>query len=707
MIERRILPVLFACTVLCSAFALPQAETQPATGAQQPPPTYRVRSGLVVVDVTVRDRSGQAVKDLKKEDFTVYEDNVAQKTVTFSLEDIPVSAPETIAGGAETAPRSPPVNFSRTPPSESRKEELRDKRLIILFFDLSSLTTEDLIRSVGTAQEFVARRSTSHDLIAVATYSSTLQLLQDLTNDGEVLLDTLKKINPTEAGDAATGDLGDVSTSDEEFIPDDVQFNIFNTDRRLSAIETLAKGYSEYPERKSLIYFSSGMTTTGIENQSQIRSTVDVANQSNMSIYTVDSRGLDALPPGGGAARGGARGRAMFTGDAMTRQTAGLSSSQETLTTLSYDTGGTSFQDSNALDPVFDKVLSDTQSYYILGYYSSNTKEDGRFRKIRVEVARPGLGLQHRPGYFATKQFTRLTRTERERLLEEAFNVDRPFSDLPFILQAGYFRNDAGSCLVPLSLQFAGDGVDFEEKGNRREAQLEFLAQIRDPKGNIAGVARDIVQVRLPVQTAEKIRSGRILYSTGFQLRPGDYTLKFLVRDNHTGKMGTFEQPLEVPRLDAASLQVSSVVLGSRLVDRKESSRGVEHREFGDRFRSLGARQDPLVIEDQKLVPSIANVFLKSQTLYVYFQVYGAAADRRTGKPELETLLTFIENKAKVLESKPQLVREWARDSKGTAAVAMAVPLRALKRGAYTLQVHVRDNVADANLFRRVPFVIR
>src|SRR5437867_854948 len=205
----------------------------------------------------------------------------------------------------------------------------------------------DLIREVTTAEGFVTKKATPHDLIAIATYSSTLQLVQDLTNDREVLLDTLKHMNPTEAGNATEDDLGDPDTSDDTFVPDDVQFNIFNTDRRLSALETVAKAYREFPERKSLIYFSSGMTTTGVENQSQIRSTVDVANQSNMSIYTVDSRGLQALPPGGGASRGGAGGRAMFTGDALARQTSSLSSSQETLTTLAHDTGGTAFQDTN------------------------------------------------------------------------------------------------------------------------------------------------------------------------------------------------------------------------------------------------------------------------------------------------------------------------------------------------------------------------
>jgi len=664
-----------------------EAQAPRPSAAQQERPTFRVESNLVVVDVTVRDRKGNLVRGLRKEDFMIFEDNAAQQVVTFSQEDIPATQAETLAETAERIAPAQTVNFSTTPRNERKQEDLEGKRLIILFFDLSSLTTEDLM--------------------AIATYSSILDVPQDFTNDREALLQALKRLGPTEAGDAPQEDLGDSdSAGDDVYVPDTVQFNVFNTDRRLSSLETLAKAYREFPERKALVYFSSGLTTTGVENESQLRSTVDTANRSNMTIYTVDSRGLIATPPSGDASRGSPGGRALFSGSAMSSQASSLTSSQETLTTLSHDTGGTAFQDTNDLAPVFDKVVDDSRVYYVLGYYSANTKEDGRFRKIRVEVNRPDVRLQHRPGYFASKQFQRLTQSERDRQLEEALSVDRPFSDLPFILQADYFKDQSAANIVPISLQLAGDGVQFEEKGNRRLGQFEFLAQITDPKGKVAGMARDTVQVRLPAQTAEKIKAGQILYTTGFQLRPGEYKLKFLIRDNRTGKLGSFEEGLSVPVLDGKSLQTSSIVLGSRLVDARQDSQGVEHRGIGDRFRLLGIRRDPLIIGEKRIVPSIGNVFLSRQTLYVYFQVYGASEDPGTRLPSLATYLTLLQNKAKVRESQPYTLTSWDKDEKGVASVTMAVPLRGLKRGAYTLQVHLRDDVSDTNLYRHLPIVI-
>ena len=740
-------------TMVVLAFS--QAPQQPVQPVRTQRPTFQVESDLVVVDVTVRDRKGNLLGDLTKSDFKVYEDNVPQEIVTFSAENVPVGPqPAVVAapGSPETTkPPAPVVNLALNPDQPPKKEDLEGKRLVILFFDLSSLGTEDLIRSVDTAHEFIAKQSGPQDLMAIATYSSALQLVQDFTNDRDVLLKTLDAISSPDSGDAAVEDLSDPDTSDDVFVPDTMQFNIFNTDRRLSALETLAKMYREFPERKSLLYFSSGVTTTGVENNAQIRSTVDNANRSNMSIYTVDSRGLVALPPGGGASARSAGGRGMFSGAAMMRQRSNLSSSQETLTTLAHDTGGQAFTDSNDLSLAIKQVQNDTHIYYVVGYFSTNAKEDGKYRKIRVEVTRPDLRVEHRPGYFASKAFGQLTQQERDLQLQQAMNVDRPFADVPVILQADYFRKDNSTTLVPISIELDGDGLKFEDKGANKEGKFEFVAQVADLKGRVTGVARDAVQVRLPAEKAERIKSGGIFYSTGFQLRPGDYRLKFLVRDNGTGKLGGFEQPISVPTLDLKKLDTSSIVLGSQLMSaRGDAGSGVAHQGMMRRFQELGIAYDPLVIGNRKVVPSIGNVFLNRQTVYIFFQVYGAAADPQSQKPSIETYLMLLKDNTKILESQPELVQDWTKetaftgfggrggagfggpggmrgmgrgdrggqaagargalpteDRKGEATVAISLPLKSLKKGTYTLQIHVRDTIADVNLFRRVPIVIQ
>jgi VWFA-related protein len=754
------LPLLFPACLLCVVAVLAFSQTPQEQPARTQKPTFQVESDLVVVDVTVRDRKGNLLGDLMRNEFKIFEDNVPQEIVTFAAENVPVGpqpAPAAPAGApAATKPPAPVVNLALNPDQPPKKEDLVGKRLIILFFDLSSLGTEDLIRSVDTAHEFIAKQSGPQDLVAIATYNNILELVQDFTNDREVLLKTLNAISSPDSGDAVAEDLSDPDTSDDVFVPDTMQFNIFNTDRRLSALETLAKMYREFPERKSLLYFSSGVTTTGVENNAQIRSTVDNANRGNMSIYTVDSRGLVALPPGGGASARSAGGRGMFSGAAMMRQRSNLSSSQETLTTLAHDTGGQAFADANDLSLAIKQVQNDTHVYYVLGYFSSNPKQDGKYRKIRVEVTRPDVRVEHRPGYFASKSFRQLTQQERDLQLQQAMNVDRPFADVPVILQTDYFRKDNSTTLVPISIELDGDGIKFEDKGANKEGKFEFVAQVADLKGRVTGVARDAVQVRLPADRAEKIKSGGIFYSTGFQLRPGEYKLKFLVRDNGTGKLGGFEQPITVPALDLKKLDTSSIVLGNQLMNpRGEAGSGVAHQGMMRRFQELGIAYDPLVVGNRKVVPSIGNIFLNRQTVYVFFQVYGATPDPQSQKPSIETYLALLKDNTKIMQSQPELVQDWTKetaafggrggpgggpgpggmggmrgmgrgdmggrapggpgargalpteDRKGEATVAISLPLKSLKKGTYILQIHVRDTIADTNIFRRVPIVIQ
>lgn len=738
------------CILLIVAFAATAQEQPQSSGKNRKTPTFSVTSTIVVVDVTVRDRDGKLVDDLTREDFIIYEDQEPQEIITFSAENIPIdpapapAGPSSVADFAAPETKSEIINLGLNPEQPFKRGDLSGKRLIILYFDLSSLGTEYLIRSIDAAREFMLKETGPQDLVAVAAYDSTLYLVQDLTNDRELLIEILDSLSPVDTAEAEE-DLSDSEESEDVYVPDNVQFEIFNTDRRLSALETLAKMYREFPERKSLIYFSSGVSTTGTENNAQIRSTVDNSNRSNMSIYTVDSRGLVALPPGGDASQRSS-GRAMFSGAAMMRQRSSFSGSQETLTTLSEDTGGRMFADSNDLSLAMKQAREDTRIYYVIGYISSNTEEDGKYRKIKVDILRPDLKVKHRPGYFASKSFRQLNEEERDLQLQQAMDVQKPFVDLPLILQADYFRRDDSTTYVPISIELDGDGLFFEEKGKNRESKFEFVAQVADEDGKITGVARDSVQIKLPAERADRIRDGGIFYSTGFELKAGTYKLKFLVRDNKTGKLGGFEQRLEVPAYDLNTLTLSSIVLGDQLAEiREQEDRSVTREGGMRRFQRL-FRYDPLVTGGRKVVPSIGNVFVPRQTVYVYFQVYGALKDPDSGVPCVETDLILIRDNVKILETSPQHILQWTQSRggfpggtrrgegrpegmfpgakgpfpgaklppgmpgigarEGEVTVAVSLPLRNLSEGNYILQVHVRDDIAEVNTFRRVPIVI-
>lgn len=137
------------------------------------------------------------------------------------------------------------------------------------------------------------------------------------------------------------------------------------------------------------------------------------------------------------------------------------------------------------------------------------------------------------------------------------------------------------------------------------------------------------------------------------------------MRDNGSGKLGGFEQPLSVPALDLKSLDTSTIVLGNQLMNPRGDvgTAGVAHQGMMRRFQEMGIAYDPLVVGNRKVVPSIGNIFLNRQTVYVFFQVYGAAADAQSQRPSIETYLMLLKDNTKILESKPELVQNWTKET--------------------------------------------
>jgi len=304
---RRIIAAL--CIVVLSCGSLPSQ--QASTGY-----TFRSQSELVLVNVVVRDKDGNIVRDLKRDDFTVLEDNKAQQVLSFDLEntDAAVSTATAEAKLLATTPNAPATN-----PGPSGSAAFKDRRLIILFFDLSSMQPEEIERAANAAQNYVDKQMAPADLVAVLSLGSSIAVNQDFTADRDVLKKVLRGFN---AGggqgfeEGTTGNTEGTSDTGGSFTVDDTEYNIFNTDRRLEAIRSIADKVSHVDQKKSLIYFSSGMDRTGVENESELRAAINAAVRANLSIYTMDLRGLEAMVPGGDAQNASLRGTSAYSGQA-------------------------------------------------------------------------------------------------------------------------------------------------------------------------------------------------------------------------------------------------------------------------------------------------------------------------------------------------------------------------------------------------------
>jgi len=673
-------------------------------------PTFRTETNLVIVNLSAKDKAGRPVTNLKKEDVEILEDGVRQEVSVFEFQKL-AGEPLAPLSFANTTPPTPEERNAAASagkaviaPTPNNPIRFQDRRLLCLFFDMTSMDPPEQLRAQEAAVKFLQSQMTSSDLVEIMTYSTAIKVVQEWTDNRPLLIDTLRKLNLGEGSDladaAASGaDEGDDSGS---FAADETEFNIFNTDRKLSALEDAARKLSIFPEKKALVYFSSGISKTGVENQSQIKATVNAAVRANVSFYPVDARGLVALPPGGDASTASPRGTGMITGSKQAGNRASFQDTQETLVTLASDTGGKAMLDTNDLSMGIRQAQEDIGSYYIIGYYSKNEAADGKFRRIKVNLLDKNISakLDYRTGYYAGKQFKNFNASDKERQLEEALTLGDPVSELPLALEVDYFRVAKERYSVPISVKIPGSAVGLTKKGARQTVDFDFIGQVRDASGRLVGGVRDNITVKLNDTDAEKIARRYLQYDSVLTLAPGTYSLRFLARENLSGKMGTFETKFAVPDLSAAkSLRVSSVVLSNQ---KEAVSSAVGSADSNKKL--LAAH--PLVENGQKTVPSITRVFRGDQTLYVYGEIYDPALDPDRKVPDIQANFALLLGGQTAYTSRPLRLNKLATSRPGVAQFTFQIPLAKLPPGQYISQVNVIDETGRKFAFLRNNIVL-
>ena len=673
--------------LLCLAVAIPAIP-------QNTDYVFRSRTEVVLVNVTVRDKDGNFVRNLKPEDFTVLEDNKPQKVLSFDLENTD-AVPSTdvaqvrVLGNSATA-ATPAQNPTPTAAT------FKDRRMVILFLDLSSMQPEEVERATVSAQKYVDNQMAPADLVAVVSLGNSLNVDQDFTADRAQLKKILQRFN-TASGqgydEGSTGTTEGTADTGGSFTADDTEFNIFNTDRRLEALRTVAKQLEHIDQKKSLIYFSSGMTRTGVENQSELRAATNAAVRANMAIYTMDIRGLEAIVPGGEAQSASLRGVSAYSGQSMTNAFDSNFSSQETLVTLAGDTGGRAYLDSNDFSKVYKGVQADTSTYYMLGYHSTNLARDGRYRHITVKLNQPGMKLEYRKGYYAPADFKHSNDEDRERQLDEELASDLPTTDLHVYFTASYFRAGEDKFTIPVSLVVPGSEIPFVQKSDQDKATLDIIGLISDEKKRPVSDVRDTV--KLAVSASRDVRRKNVQYNTQLFLPSGKYHAKFVLRENQSGRMGSFETELNVPDFKNQPLKMSSVVLANQL-------------EPVGKGKNNG---DPLVRDGSAVVPNVTHVFSSGQHLYLYYEVYdpAKASQEKSAKGEIKVLtsVAFFQGRAKAYETPLVEAKQINAQNRHAAVFQLDVPLAQLKPGLYTCQVNVVDDAAGKFLFPRLAMLVR
>jgi VWFA-related protein len=702
--------LLVAAALAASLGAITTAEQQgqpPAPPADQP--IFRSSTRLIVTTVTVKDKDGRPVAGLTAKDFVITEDNQPQDIAfveyqTLATEAAPALVAADAPAAAPAAPAAPEVASVVQPqfaPPAAGDTKYRNKRLLIIYFDLSAMPIGDQLRAYQAATKYISSQMTESDTMAIMTYEGgSVRIKQDFTADRAVLRNV---IDVLVYGEDKDGDgVRDEPDQSSAFGQGDAEFNIFNTDRQLAALQTAVTMLRPFPEQKTLIYFGSGLRLNGNDNTAQLRATTNAAVRSNVTINPVDARGLVALSPLGDATQRSPGGQAMFTGQLAMAGMNQFQRSQDTLFALAKDTGGTPTFDNNDLSAGIVAAAQNVTSYYIIGFYSTHADKDGKFRRIKVTLANQPADTQlvYRAGYYADKEWARLNGVERERQLEEALMLDNPVTDITIAMELNYFQLNRAEYFVPVHVKIPGSELALARRRGAQRTLLDFIGEVKDNYGITIQNVRDKLDIPISDKTASELSARPIQYETGFTLLPGQYVIKFLARDAEAGRLGTYQTSFTIPNLnrEEVRLPISSVVLSSQRVPFGEELHTVKNN-----LSSQAQATSPLVFQGEKIVPSVTRVFSTTRDLYVLLQAYERGA---TETQPLVAFVTLYKGDVKAFETQPIQVTDGLDARSKAVPLRFSIPLQGIAPGRYDCQVTVLEPGGKKAAFWRAPVVL-
>ncbi|HUB81887.1 MAG TPA: VWA domain-containing protein [Bryobacteraceae bacterium] len=694
----RTIPFALLLTLLAATTLLPQQKPQQAKNPQQAaqpsnqPYSFTMNVNTVMEAVSVKDKNGKPIEGLTAKDFVVTEDNVPQ-TITFcdyqKMQDEVLPSME--------VPKAPPITADTAKSkvdSLTRMEILpeapgdlkyRNRRLLAMYFDLSAMPPTDQFRAFDAADKFIAKEMKAADLMAIVKYDGeATRVLVDFTDKRDDLLMAINKMAIADEGLDDVNSDADAADTGSAFGEDDSEFNLFNTNRQLAALQTALKMLSSLNEKKVLIYFASGLQLSGIDNQAQFQATTNAAIRANTVIYSIDARGLVALAPMGNATQGSPGGAALANGGGMLAQTNRFQASQDTMYALATDTGGKALLDNNDLSTGVEQAEASVSDYYLIGYNTTNSKLDGKMRRIKISLKEDATAkLDYRQVYFANKTWEKFTSSDKDRQLQDALMMGDPMTEIDLSLQVNYFQLNSAEYFTGIAMKIPGSELALARKGGAERTTIDLVGEVKDEYGSTVGNIRDHVDQKISGETAQQLQHMPIEWDTNLVLLPGKYVIKVLARDDETGRIGTYIKNFTIPNLnkELTKVPMSSVVFGSQLINKADAL-------YTSKNQDKGPSVNPMILDGIKLMPSINNVFNRNKDLYVFLQAYEKGAE--TQRP-LVAYVTFYRGQNKAFETPPLSVKDGMDPKSKAVSMRFSVALNKLPPGKYDCQVTVVD----------------
>jgi len=711
--------------VLIAMLAAPSGSAQQQTPQRAGPVGEAVRA--VLVDIVVRDKKGQPVRDLTQADFEISEDGVPQKIGSFAPFFEEASKPATAA--TSPAPKPDAASKPATTPAS-------DPGPIVTALVFDRLTPEAQRLAVQAAQNYLGNKEETPAYIGIFGMDLGLSAYSPFTRNASVLRKALASMSTRGSAASNTADRQRKASADQTAASASQQVANAaaaggpgtsaamgsagataqlaqmesNMIRDFDLMERDQQGYSQtnglfavigalgrLPGRKSVVLFSEGLSLPPAVQRLYL-SVVDAANRANVSIYTMDAAGLRAESKQKeiGDAVNAAAGVGINTGYASGGGTdaplsKGLEANEEVLrrdpqtglSQLAMETGGAFFNNSNNLRTGFDRVEDDLHNYYLIGYTPSNEAYDGKFRKIDVKVNRSGVTVSARRGYFAVRDVGGAPVNAWEAPALGAFE-QKPLPNA-FPVRAGTLRfpeRDRPG-LTPVVIEFKTSGVTFQPSADGKTYTSDFavIARFLDPQNQVVRKVSQHYEVNGPIDRLESAKQGDVIFYREPDLAPGTYTMEAIVYDAPSGKSSVRISTVEVLKDPPAKPRLSSLVIVKRVEKVSEKDRRPEN---------------PLLVRDIVLYPNLGEPISKaSKEVGFYFAAYPVA-----GGPAAESVIELLQNGNPVARIPMPLA---APDAAGRVQQVGRLPLADLAPGTYDLRAILQqgsDRVVRSVLLR-------
>ena len=374
-----------------------------------------------------------------------------------------------------------------------------------------------------------------------------------------------------------------------------------------------------------------------------------------------------------------------------------VSTNQQVLYALAKGTGGFEIFNTNDFLSGLQKVASEMNEYYNVGYTPPNQTHDGSYHKINVKVDRPGVVLRFRPGYFDVKS-PDLLREKPEGKTLEARVASAQTGDIPVSLSAPYFYVEPEVARVNLALSVPGSSIDFEKQKGGFHSDVNVLGIAYRENGSIAARFSDTVKLDYQKKDIKELGKGSFDYKNTFNIAPGSYTLK-LVLSAGGEKFGKYVLPLKVEPFSGDSLSLGGPALGERFVPVSQLTANMD--------AALMEERTPLVFKGMELVPSTSGRFAKSSAPVVYVEVYDPAL-KTSSQPRVGVIFNIIDRKTNqsVVSSNTILINDYAQPGNPLVPFGFKLPVDKLQAGDYRLEVLGRDALGNASTPRDTDFSV-